>query len=253
MKCSTQAALAVGVGYVLGRRRKMRLATMIAIGAATGGLGGLATAALKRGGKFLSSTDIAGALGPQVGEIVGTVRGDLMEAGKAAAMAALSSRIDSLSDTIHDRADILKDPGAAVSGARDTVGRAGDETVGRAGSAVGKLRRRGRPADAEEDLNGDEEGRRNGRSRREQPAARKSTRAESDEVGESEDEYDDYEDDLDESAADEADGIGQEDAEEPAPRRRKTSRAPVARTRRLSIWPGNRVIQRVRPARRWSD
>jgi hypothetical protein len=41
MKCGTQAALAVGAGYLLGRRRKMRLAAMVAAGAATGGLGGL--------------------------------------------------------------------------------------------------------------------------------------------------------------------------------------------------------------------
>ena len=34
MKCGMQAALAVSVGYILGRRRKMRLASMIAIGAA---------------------------------------------------------------------------------------------------------------------------------------------------------------------------------------------------------------------------
>jgi len=41
MKGGAQAALALGVGYVLGRRRKMRLATMLAVGAATGGIGRL--------------------------------------------------------------------------------------------------------------------------------------------------------------------------------------------------------------------
>ena len=37
MKGGAQAALALGIGYMLGRRRKMRLATMLAVGAATGG------------------------------------------------------------------------------------------------------------------------------------------------------------------------------------------------------------------------
>ena len=99
MKGGAQVALAVGVGYVLGRRRKMRVATMLALGAATGGLGGLGPAVLKRGMKYLGSTDVAGALGPQVNEIVSTIRGDLLDAGKAAATSAVSSRIDSLSDT----------------------------------------------------------------------------------------------------------------------------------------------------------
>jgi hypothetical protein len=66
MKGGAQTALAIGVGYVLGRRRKMRLATMLAAGAATGGLAKLGPIALKRGAKLLGSTDIGGALGPQV-------------------------------------------------------------------------------------------------------------------------------------------------------------------------------------------
>ena len=37
MKGGAQTAIAIGVGYMLGRRRKMRLATMLALGAATGG------------------------------------------------------------------------------------------------------------------------------------------------------------------------------------------------------------------------
>ena len=41
----TQTALALGVGYVLGRRRKMRLTTMLAVAAAAGGAGGAGGAA----------------------------------------------------------------------------------------------------------------------------------------------------------------------------------------------------------------
>jgi hypothetical protein len=229
MKGGAQAALALGVGYVLGRRRKMRLATMLALGAATGGLGRLGPAALRRGAKYLGSTDIAGALGPQVGEIVSTVRGDLLDAGKAAAAAAVSSRIESLSDNLHDRADALRNPEAAVAGAGEAAGRVGDETVGR-------LRRRGRRADVEEDAERDEDERGDGRGRRDRP--RRSVRSESGDVREPEDEYREDEDDEpeedepDERVAGKAGDYDEEDEQETAPRRRRTSRSPVARTRR---------------------
>jgi hypothetical protein len=237
MKGGAQVALAVGAGYILGRRRKMRLATMLALGAATGGLGGLGPAVLKRGMKYLGSTDVAGALGPQVNDIVSTIRGDLLDAGKAAATAAVSSRIDSLSDTLHDRAETFRNPEAAVAGAGEAVGKAG-EAVGRAGGSVGGLRRR-RPAEDEEYAERDGEERRNGRSRR----PRRAGRPESDEresyeaegTGETEEpesQYEDeepYEDEADEPEP--VDDVDEEEDEEPAPRRR-SSRSPVTRTRR---------------------
>jgi hypothetical protein len=230
MKGGAQVALAVGVGYVLGRRRKMRMATMLAIGAATGGLAGLGPAVLKRGAKYLGSTDIADKFGPQVNEIVSTIRGDLLDAGKAAAATAVSGRIDSLSDTLHERAEAFRNPEAAVTGAGQAVG----ETVGRAGGTVGRLRRR-RPAEDEEYLEPDEAERQNGRSRRPSRAARADSgdAEEPDEAEEPADEYDDeepYEDELDEPEP--VDEIDEDEAEEPAPRRTKGSRSPVARTRR---------------------
>jgi hypothetical protein len=230
MKGGAQVALAVGVGYVLGRRRKMRMATMIAVGAATGGIGGLGPAVLKRGAKMIGSTDIAGALGPQVNEIVSTIRGDLLDAGKAAATTAVSSRMDSLSDSLHERAESFRNPEAAVAGA----GRAASETAGRAGGAVSRLRRR-RPAEEEDEeyVEQDDEERRNGRSRR------RTARADSDETEEPADEYEDeepYEDEVDEPAdeldEEDAEDEPEDEAEEPAPRRTRSSRSPVTRTRR---------------------
>jgi hypothetical protein len=147
MKCGTQAALAIGAGYLLGRRRKMRLATMAAAAAATGGLGRLGGPALQRGMKMLGSTEALGKFAPQLTELADTVRGDLIDAGKAAATAAVSNRIESLTDSLHERAEMVRDPGAAV-------GDAGKAARSGAGEATGRLRRRGKRAAGDEE--GDE-------------------------------------------------------------------------------------------------
>lgn len=204
MKGGAQTAVAIGVGYVLGRRRKMRLATMLALGAATGGAARLGPAAMRQGAKYLGKTDIANKLGPQVTDIVDTVRGDLLDAAKGAATAAVTSRIDSMSDSLHERAETLRDPEAAVGKARDTA----DQTVGRAGRGLGGLRRRGRAADNEDEPEPEEY---------EEPA----------------DEYEDEDEaDSDEASADETEEPLEDETEEPAPRRRRTARSPVSRTRR---------------------
>jgi hypothetical protein len=216
MKGGAQTALAIGVGYVLGRRRKMRVATVLALGAATGGLGKFGPVLLKRAGKYLGSTDIGGALGPQVGEIASTIRSDLLDAGKAAATAAVSGRIESLSDSLHDRAETLRNPEAAVAGA--------GETVGRAGRSLSRLGRRGRPA---EDT-GEERDQERGHGRARRPARSQAQ--------EPEDEYEDeeaYDDEPDEPAEEYEDFEDEEPEDsEAAPRRTRTSRSPVARTRR---------------------
>src|SRR5258708_12062901 len=116
MRGGTQTALALGVGYVLGRRRKMRMTTMLAVAAATGGLGGVGGGALRRGMKMLGSTEALGKISPQLTEIVDTVRGDLLDAGKAAAVAAATNRIGSLTATLHERAQSIREPAEAMGG-----------------------------------------------------------------------------------------------------------------------------------------
>lgn len=166
MKGGTQAALALGVGYLLGRRRKMRLTTMLAVGAATGSVGGLGGAALKRGMKMLGSTEAAGKFAPQLGELADTVRSDLMDAGKAAATAALTSRIESLTDSLQERAELVRDPAAAAEGAgkaaRSGAGKAARTATGATRTATSATRRprRGQDVTADEEageFNGEEE------------------------------------------------------------------------------------------------
>lgn len=117
----TQTALALGVGYVLGRRRKMRLTMMLAVAAATGGAGGAGGAAVRRGVKMLGSTEMLSKVAPQVGEIADTLRDDLVDAGKAAATAAVTNRIESLTDSLHERAQSIREPAQSIA----------DQTAGR--------------------------------------------------------------------------------------------------------------------------
>jgi hypothetical protein len=141
MKGGTQAALVLGVGYVLGRRRKLRTATLLAAAAATGGLGSLGGAALRRGIKTLGSTEALSGLSPQLADIAETVRSDLVDAGKAAAIAAVNNRIGSLSDTLHERAESLRNPvGDAAEGAGDAAEGAG-AAAERGRDAAGEARR----------------------------------------------------------------------------------------------------------------
>jgi hypothetical protein len=205
MKCSTQTAIALGAGYVLGRRRKMRMTTLLAVGAMTGGLGGLGGTVLRRGVKMLGSTDALGKVAPQLGELADTLRDDLLDAGKAAASAAVTSRLESLTDSLHERAEMVRDPEAAA-------GRAGEAARSGASEATRRVRRRGRGSAADEET---DEGR-----DEEEPDSGETI------------EPDDYEPDADEPDADEPEA----EEPEPAPRRRRTTtsrrRSPVVRAGR---------------------
>lgn len=111
MKSGTRAALAVGAGYVLGRRRKMRMALMLG-GAAMAGspLAGPAGQLLRRGTKLVGSTDLLGKLSPELGDISGIISKELVPVGKAAARAAVTGRVNALSDRVHERAEALREP-----------------------------------------------------------------------------------------------------------------------------------------------
>jgi hypothetical protein len=110
MKKASNVGLAIGVGYLLGRKHKLRLALLLATATATGRLGGAATQAIKRGGSLLGSSDAMGKLSPDLGKVMSTVRGDLAGAGKTAVQAAVASRIESLTDSLHERTEGLRNP-----------------------------------------------------------------------------------------------------------------------------------------------
>lgn len=249
MKGSTQAAFALGLGYVLGRRRKLRMATVMAGGMAVGAVGGLGGMAVKRGAKALGNTEMLSKMSPQLTEIVDTVRGDLLDAGRAAAAAAVTSRLDSITGSLHDRAETLRNPEAAAGEA----GRAAKGARDGAGRVSQRLRRRGRAEDDEAvdeqddesaPLDEDDEPRDEDEERRgddELSDEDDEPRDEDEPRGrEADDDYDEPYEAEDEADTDDlADG---EDAEEPGdedepparPRRSRStrSRSPVTRTRR---------------------
>ncbi|HEY6481018.1 MAG TPA: hypothetical protein VIZ00_13370, partial [Streptosporangiaceae bacterium] len=107
MKTSVIGA-AVVAGYALGRFHKMKWA--LALAAAAGGkrlAGGLP------GGLLGQAAEKAGTASPLLGQLTGDMRGRLMEAGKAAAVTAVSRRIDSLSESLQARTESLLEPGGS--------------------------------------------------------------------------------------------------------------------------------------------
>ncbi|WP_159104641.1 hypothetical protein [Plantactinospora sp. BB1] len=148
MKSGMRIGLAVALGYVLGRRKKLRsalvLATAVAAGRASRGPGGL----LKQGQDLLQSS-------PQLSGL-GRLGSPLVSAGRAAATAAAGSGIDALSGRLRGGADALRRrspgaPGAEAGGGEEPGQEQGrDENQDRPDGAeagtenAGGRRRRGR-------------------------------------------------------------------------------------------------------------
>lgn len=137
-------ALAVAGGYLLGRG-KVRLAAALAIAGVTGHLRAGKGDLLQQGLKMLSSS-------PELEKITESVRGDLLEAGKDAAKAAMSKQIDSLSSRLHDRAESLRNPEQAEEEEEEEEF---EEPRKRRGKAARS--RKARPRDEEEEEEPEEE------------------------------------------------------------------------------------------------
>ncbi|MBM7491240.1 hypothetical protein [Micromonospora luteifusca] len=100
MKTGTRIGLAVGFGYLLGRRRKMRTALTLAAAVAAGRASRDPGALLKRGTDALQSS-------PHLGNL-GRLGGPLVNAGRAAATAAAGSSVDALTGRLRGSADALR-------------------------------------------------------------------------------------------------------------------------------------------------
>lgn len=103
MNDGVRIGTAVGLGYLLGRTRKMRLALMLVGVGVTGKLRKNPAGLVKHGIDALGSS-------PEVKTLTESVRGRLVEAGKAAAISAVSSQVDTLTDKIEQRTGSLSSP-----------------------------------------------------------------------------------------------------------------------------------------------
>jgi hypothetical protein len=211
MKDGVRIGMAVGLGYLLGRTRKMRLALMIAGVGVTGRLGKNPAALVKQGAGVLGSS-------PEFKTLTDTLRGRLVEVGKTAAITAVSSQVDTLSEKIGERTRSLGVP--AVPGKAEE----GDET-----ESAGD----GPEDEAPEDQAPDEEEpeERVARRRTRRTPARRSRR---DDEG-AEDAEDDTEDTEDTDEAEDGDEAESRDRAKERPRRParpSARRPPVRRTRR---------------------
>jgi hypothetical protein len=103
MGTNLRIAIAIGVGYLLGRRKKMRTALAFGAAAAAGRFSQDPRAVLHRGGEMLGKA-------PVLGEVAG-LRKPLAAAGTAAGGGAVSKVIDSVGDRIRRRADALRGSG----------------------------------------------------------------------------------------------------------------------------------------------
>lgn len=174
MKCGAQTALGIGAGYLLGRTKKLRLAFMLGALGASGRLPGAPGELLQEGTKVLGAS-------PEVTKIVDDVRGKLVEAGKAAALAAVNQQIESLTNRLHARAEML---------------RAGEEVASRVP---------GRKSADDEDTGSEDD----------------YDDAEDEESEESEDDESAADDDSAEDAAEESEGEDESDEEDDEPPRRR--------------------------------
>ncbi|WP_431877227.1 hypothetical protein [Micromonospora marina] len=100
MKSGARTALAVGFGYVLGRRRKLRTALTLAAAVAVG------RASQKPGGLKQMTAGLLGS-SPQLGNL-GKLGAPLVTAGRAAATAAAGSGIEAVSGKLRSGADALR-------------------------------------------------------------------------------------------------------------------------------------------------
>ena len=129
-------ALAVIGGYLLGRTKKMKLAIMFGAALAGKKISTDPAQLLGQASKLIQAS-------PELQKLDGAVRGRLLEAGKDAALAVASSRMEALTDNLVNRVENLGKPaadaaGAATQAAGQTAGAAGD-AVGQAGGAVGDV------------------------------------------------------------------------------------------------------------------
>ncbi len=111
MKLGPQMALAVGVGYVLGRHRKLQTALILGGAAAVGRLSRNPGQLLAHGTRALGGS-------PELRKVA-ELGAPLVAASKDAARTAVNNRIDAMSGRLQDRGEALRRPGRGDTDAEE--------------------------------------------------------------------------------------------------------------------------------------
>lgn len=216
MSNGAKVALAVGAGYLLGRTRKMRIAMMLAAAGVTGKFPAMPASLLASGLKSLGASD-------QLHDLTDQLRGEVLNAAKAATLAAATHRVDALNDRLQGvvpTEEVGRAAGSATRGLTSVTGRGRrgrDDDFEEDEDAYGDEE----PLDVEEeDLEDEDEDFEDEEDFADQDTADQDTEDEDTEDEDLEDE------DLDEDL----EGEDEEDEEPPAPRRRASRRAATPRT-----------------------
>ncbi|WP_067671007.1 hypothetical protein [Nocardia miyunensis] len=114
MKGGTRIAIGVGIGYVLGRTRKMRFALSLAGAAMARRSSGMPGELLERGTSLLKSS-------PELAQLTDSVRGELAGAVRSAAVTAASNRIDALNARLQQGSTLVEEEGRGRSREADTA------------------------------------------------------------------------------------------------------------------------------------
>jgi hypothetical protein len=225
MASGAKVALAVGAGYLLGRTRKMKLALMLAGAGVTGKFparpGDLAAHGLKSLG---ASADLS--------QLSQQLRGEVLNAAKAAAIAAATKQVDALNDRLQGVAstagadEVLEGVGQTTDQALGGVGESVDQVAEPVRSLAGLGGRRSAERDEDVYEEGDRyDGEPSDMDQEDQEDV------DDDITADVEPGRDDFEDDEDAGAIDEDDEAEPQDEDQrPArPRRRATRQAPAPR------------------------
>ncbi len=112
MNSKAPIALGIGIGYVLGRKHKLKWALLLGGAAATGQLGAMPTQLLRRGGALLRSS-------PELAKFADSAT-KLLDAGRGAAISAINSRVEALEQKAQLGDVSAKGAGLTAKG-RDTL------------------------------------------------------------------------------------------------------------------------------------
>jgi len=182
MNSKAPVALAIGVGYLLGRTHKFRLAVLLGTAAATGQIGGLSTKVLQQGQELLKSS-------PELGKLTESAS-KLFDAGRTAAISAMNTKAASMGTALEEKASQgIGDGGSRLKS--KLTGRRGQQDGGQqdGGQSDG-----GQPDEQDQYEEGDEQG-----------AYDERDEDDRDEQDTADDQYDEADRDVDDEADDESD------------------------------------------------